>query len=196
MKEDVILAGVGGQGLLLLAEVIGQAALASGLHLKQAEVHGMAQRGGSVTSHLRFSDRPIYSDLVPDGEADLVLSLEVLEGLRYAHLLSASGVLVTSTASVRNMPGYPDEAAILAAVRRLPAAVVVDAPRLAEAAGSPQAANVVVLGAAVPFLGLREERIVEALRQALAAKSQAVLDADLRALHLGLKVQAADRPAA
>ena len=196
MKEDVILAGVGGQGLLLLAEVIGQAALASGLHLKQAEVHGMAQRGGSVTSHLRFSDRPIYSDLVPDGEADLVLSLEVLEGLRYAHLLSASGVLVTSTASVRNMPGYPDEAAILAAVRRLPAAVVVDAPRLAEAAGSPQAANVVVLGAAVPFLGLQVERIADALRQAFAGKSQAVLDANLRALHLGLKVQAADRPAA
>jgi len=196
VKEDVILAGVGGQGLLLLAEVIGQAALASGLHLKQAEVHGMAQRGGSVTSHLRFSDRPIYSDLVPDGEADLVLSLEVLEGLRYAHLLSASGVLVTSTASVRNMPGYPDEAAILAAVRRLPAAVVVDAPRLAEAAGSPQAANVVVLGAAVPFLGLQVERIADALRQAFAGKSQAVLDANLRALHLGLKVQAADRPAA
>jgi len=196
VKEDVILAGVGGQGLLLLAEVIGQAALASGLHLKQAEVHGMAQRGGSVTSHLRFSDRPIYSDLVPDGEADLVISLEVLEGLRYAHLLSASGVLVTSTASVRNMPGYPDEAAILAAVRRLPAAVVVDAPRLAEAAGSPQAANVVVLGAAVPFLGLQVERIADALRQAFAGKSQAVLDANLRALHLGLKVQAADRPAA
>jgi len=188
MKRDVILAGVGGQGLLSVAAVIGEVALGLGFHLKQAEVHGMAQRGGSVTSHLRFSERPVYSDLVPDGEADLVVSLEILEGLRYVHLLSPSGTLVTSTATVKNMPGYPAQELIDAALRAVVRSVRVDAPHLAQRAGSAQSANVVVLGAAVPFLGLPAEAFIEAIQRAFVKKPSAVLEANLVALRLGLEV--------
>ena len=196
MKRDVILAGVGGQGLLSLAAVIGEAAIAEGLFLKQAEVHGMAQRGGSVTSHLRFSDGPVYSDLVPDGAADLVLSLEILEGLRVAHLLSPSGTLVTSMAEVKNMPGYPSEEAIQSAVRAVPRHVLVDTASLAEKAGSAQSANVILLGAAAPFLGLPQEALVDALRRAFASKPPAVLEANLTAFRLGLAAAEAGRTGA
>ena len=187
MKRDVILAGVGGQGLLSVAAVIGEAAIARGFFLKQVEVHGMAQRGGSVTSHLRFSDRPVYSDLVPDGEADLVLALEILEGLRYVHLLSPTGTLVTSTAAVKNMPGYPPEETIRAAVCAVPRHVLVDAPRLAEKTGSAQSANVVLLGAAAPFLGLPQDSLVGAIKRAFAGRAPAVLEANLAAFRLGLE---------
>ena len=97
MKKDIILAGVGGQGILSIATVIGQAALAEGWYLKQAEVHGMSQRGGEVQSHLRISTEPIWSDLIPQGKADIILSLEPLEALRYVPWLAPEGCVVTSS---------------------------------------------------------------------------------------------------
>lgn len=187
MKRDVILAGVGGQGLLSLAAVIAEAALELGLYLKESEVHGMAQRGGSVTSYLRFSERPIHSDLIPEGTADLILALEPMEGLRYAHLLVPAGAFVSSSASVRNLPAYPPEEAILAAIKDLPCHVLVDAPGLAEKAGSPQCANLVVLGAGTPFLGLPEEALVAAIHRVFQGRPEAVVERNVKGFRLGLE---------
>ena len=107
MKKDIILSGVGGQGILSIATVIGWAALEENLHLKQAEVHGMSQRGGDVQSNLRLSSEPIFSDLIPKGECDLILSLEPMEALRYLPWLSRAGWIVTNTTPFVNIPNYP-----------------------------------------------------------------------------------------
>ncbi|MDD4903339.1 MAG: indolepyruvate oxidoreductase subunit beta [Candidatus Bipolaricaulis sp.] len=185
MKRDIILAGVGGQGLLAVAAVLGEAVRSLGLRLKQAEVHGMAQRGGAVQSHVRFSDRPIYSDLVREGTADLVLALEPMEALRYIAYLRPDGVLVSDTRPVRNIPDYPDLARILAELAAISPHRLVDAALLAEKAGSAQATNLVVLGAASPFLELPEAALVGGIRAVFAGKPDAVLAANLRGFELG-----------
>ena len=109
MKKDIILSGVGGQGILSIATVIGKAALKDGLYMKQAEVHGMSQRGGDVQSNLRISNQPIASDLIPTGKCDLIISLEPMEALRYLPYLSHEGWLVTNEAPFINIPNYPAE---------------------------------------------------------------------------------------
>ena len=106
-KKDIILAGVGGQGILSIATVIGWAALDQNLHLKQAEVHGMSQRGGDVQSNLRLSRERIWSDLIPKGGCDLILSLEPMEALRYLPWLAPDGWIVTNTTPFVNIPNYP-----------------------------------------------------------------------------------------
>jgi indolepyruvate ferredoxin oxidoreductase beta subunit len=170
VKRDIILAGVGGQGLLSIAAVLGDAALGLGLHLRQCEVHGMAQRGGVVQSHIRYSDAPLYSDLVREGAADLILSLEPMESLRYLPFLRPDGALVTNSVPVKNIPDYPDLDRILGEIRRLPRHRIVDAAVVAEQAGSPQCANLVVLGAATPFLGLAEDSLEAGIRSVFAGK--------------------------
>lgn len=109
MKKDIILCGVGGQGILSIATVIGEAATKAGLYLKQAEVHGMSQRGGDVQSNLRLSTETIWSDLIPQGGADVVISMEPMESLRYLPYLAKTGVIVTSCKPFINIPNYPDE---------------------------------------------------------------------------------------
>lgn len=190
MKRNVILAGVGGQGLLSIAAVIGHAALALGLDLRQCEVHGMAQRGGVVQSHIRYSDRPLYSDLVRQGSADLILSLEPMEGLRYLPFLRPTGTLVTNSVPVRNIPDYPDLESLLAEIRRLPHHVLVDAGALAEQAGSLQSANLALLGAAAPFLGLSEAALEASLDAVFAGKSDRVRETNRRAFRLGIAAAA------
>jgi indolepyruvate ferredoxin oxidoreductase beta subunit len=186
VKVDVVLAGVGGQGLLSLAAVIGGAALERGLHLKQSEVHGMAQRGGVVSSHLRLADRPIHSDLIPRGAADLVLSLEPMEALRYLPFLTPEGTVVTSTTPVRNIDPYPDEGEIRRALADLPRALLIDAEGIAQRAGSPRRANLVLLGAAAPFLHLSEEGLERSIGRVFAGKGDALVEANRRAFRLGL----------
>ena len=114
MKKDIILSGVGGQGILSIATVIGKAALKDGLYMKQAEVHGMSQRGGDVQSNLRISDQPIASDLIPSGKCDLIISLEPMEGLRYLPYLGHEGWLVTNETPFVNIPNYPAESDVMA----------------------------------------------------------------------------------
>ncbi len=186
MRRDILLAGVGGQGLLSIAAVLGHAALARGLDLRQCEVHGMAQRGGSVQSHLRYADGPIYSDLVREGTADLVLSLEPMEGLRYLPYLHPAGILVTSTSPVRNIPDYPDLDRVLAEIRALPRHLLVDADGLAERAGARQAANLALLGAASPFLALEPESLEAGVRAVFAGRGEDVVSANVRAFRLGV----------
>jgi len=193
MKRDIILAGVGGQGLLSVAAVIGNAALSLGLDLRQCEVHGMAQRGGVVQSHIRYSDAPLYSDLVREGTADLILSLEPMESLRYLPFLHPDGALVTNSVPVKNIPDYPDLDRILAEIRRLPRHRIVDAAMVAEQAGSPQCANLVLLGVATPVLGLAEDSLEAGIRSVFAGKDPRVVNTNLSGFRLG--VEAARRTA-
>jgi indolepyruvate ferredoxin oxidoreductase beta subunit len=185
MKYDILLSGVGGQGVLSMAAIIGRAAVARGLRAKQSEVHGMAQRGGAVQAHLRLSDRPIESDLIPLGTADLILSLEPLESLRYLPYLSPTGTLVTSSSPFLNIPDYPDLEPMLARIRALPHAIVVEAERLALESGDVQTLNTVLVGAAAHLLPLPAEAIEEAVIAAFARKGDFVRQANLAALRAG-----------
>ena len=187
MKQDIILAGVGGQGILSIAYVIDNAALADGLFFKQAEVHGMAQRGGAVQSHMRLSDGSIWSDLIPKGAADMILSVEPLEALRYFDHLKPDGIVVTSSTPYRNIPDYPDVAQILEAVRRAPRHVVIDSEKLAKEAGTAKAQNIVLLGAAASFLILKEASLLATIDALFRPRGLPVLEANLRAFDLGKK---------
>ena len=185
MKQDIILAGVGGQGILSIAYVIDNAALADGLHFKQAEVHGMAQRGGAVQSHMRLSDTTVWSDLIPKGQADMILSVEPLEALRYFDYLRPDGIVITSSTPYRNIPDYPEIDRVLEAVRKAPRAVVVDSEKLAKEAGTVKAQNVVLLGAASSFLVLKEESLVKTIDDLFRPRGPVVLEANLKAFALG-----------
>lgn len=187
MKQDIILAGVGGQGILSIAYVIDNAALADGLFFKQAEVHGMAQRGGAVQSHMRLSDGAIWSDLIPKGEAEMILSVEPLEALRYFDYLKPDGIVVTSSTPYRNIPDYPEVDKVLEAVRRAPRAVVVDSERLAKEAGTVKAQNIVLLGAAAASLILKEESLRRTIEDLFRGRGTPVLEANLKAFELGKK---------
>ena len=185
MKKDIILAGVGGQGLLSIAAVIGEAALQSGLFIKQAEVHGMAQRGGVVQSHVRLSDKPIYSDLIMEGSADLILATEPLEALRYLEYLKDKGMLVTNSAPFKNVDPYPRDDKIEARIEALPHHLLIDAVAIAKEAGSIRCANMVVLGASSPFIGLSEEALRAAIEQVFSGKSATIVETNLKGFDLG-----------
>lgn len=188
MKTDIILSGVGGQGILSIAAVIGEAALQEGLYMKQAEVHGMSQRGGDVQSNLRLSDRPIASDLIPRGEADLIISLEPMESLRYLPYLKKEGWLVTNSRPFVNIPNYPDIEKLNAELDKLPRKVVLDVEELAKEAGSARAANIVMLGAATPFLGVDYDKIENGIRQIFGRKGEEIVELNLKALKAGYEV--------
>ena len=185
MKRDIILAGVGGQGILSIATVIGTAALKDGLHIKQAEVHGMSQRGGDVQSNLRISSDPIASDLIPRGSADIVISLEPMEALRYLPWLSKEGWIITNTTPFVNIPNYPEMADVEKELNSLPHVVALDVDVLAKEAASPRAANIVLLGAAAPFLGIEAEKLEQGIRDIFARKGDDVVNMNLAAFRAG-----------
>lgn len=185
MKLDIILAGVGGQGILSIATIIGNAALKSGYYLKQAEVHGMSQRGGDVQSHLRISDKPIYSDLIPMGKADMILSVEPMESLRYLPYLSKAGWLVTNTKSFVNISNYPELTKIMDEINNLPHHIAIEADKIATELGTARSMNIVMLGAASEFMEIKTEDIEEAIETVFARKGQAVVDVNLKAFQAG-----------
>jgi indolepyruvate ferredoxin oxidoreductase beta subunit len=184
-SQDIILAGVGGQGILSIAFIIDSAALKEGFHIKQAEVHGMAQRGGAVQSHLRISRSPIWSDLIPRGRADLILSVEPLEALRYLDYLAPGGRIVTSSTPFVNIPDYPDKEAVLARIRRVPGSVIVDSEALAKEAGTSRAQNTVMLGAAARFLIVSPESLLEYITVLFKPRGEKILAPNLKAFELG-----------
>jgi indolepyruvate ferredoxin oxidoreductase beta subunit len=187
MKQDIILAGVGGQGILSIAFIIDNAALADGLQFKQAEVHGMAQRGGAVQSHLRLSSERIWSDLIPKGEADMILSVEPLEALRYFDCLRPDGIVVTSSTPYKNIPDYPDLDQVLAAVRKVERSIVVDSEKIARDAGTVKAQNIVMLGAASRFLVLKEESLRSLIETLFQPRGASLVEANLKAFEFGRK---------
>lgn len=185
MKCDIIVCGVGGQGVLSIAAVIATAALENGLQTKQSEVHGMAQRGGSVLAHLRLSDQPVASDLVPHGQAALILSLEPLESLRYLQFLKPDGWLITASQPTLNMANYPPVAELHDRIRALPHAILVDADDLARREGNPLGVNMVMVGAASNDLPLTPESLRAEIRRRFAPRGESVAAANLRLFDLG-----------
>jgi len=188
MKKDIILAGVGGQGILSIATIIGAAAVELGMHLKQAEVHGMSQRGGDVQSHLRINNNPINSDLIPQGKADLIISVEPMEALRYLPWLSKEGWLITSTEPFKNVPNYPETENVLAEVKKIKQHVMLDAETIAKNLGNVKVANMVILGAASPYLGIAFEKLEAAIREVFGRKGEDIVNLNLEALRAGAKI--------
>ena len=187
MKKDIILAGVGGQGILSIATVIGSAALQQNLHLKQAEVHGMSQRGGDVQSNLRLSSDPIFSDLIPKGGADLIVSLEPMEALRYLPYLAPDGWIITNTAPFVNIPDYPDMERVKADLAKWPNVVALDVDTVAKDLGNARGANMVLLGAMAAVLHILEpEALREGIRRIFARKGDVIVENNIKAFDAGL----------
>lgn len=185
MKKDIILAGVGGQGILSIAAIIGTAALETGLFLKQSEVHGMAQRGGDVSSNLRIGDKQVASDLIAMGKADIVISVEPMEGLRYLPMLSPEGWLITNSTPFNNITNYPEIDSVYAEIAKVPRHVMIDAEQIAKDLGSAKAANVVILGAASAHLGISFESLEKAIRSIFGGKGEDMINLNLTALKAG-----------
>lgn len=187
MKKDIILAGVGGQGILTIATIIGDAAARRGINLKQAEVHGMSQRGGDVQSNLRLSTDEIYSDLIAQGAADLIISMEPMEALRYVGYLHAEGCVVTSSHPFMNIPNYPDEEALMAELQALPHTAILPIEDVARENSLPKSANIILLGMAAKYIEiLSAEALRESIAHVFASKGTAVVEQNQRAFDLGL----------
>ena len=187
MKKDIILAGVGGQGILTIATIIGDAAATAGLSLKQAEVHGMSQRGGDVQSNLRLSTEEIHSDLIRQGAADLIISMEPMEALRYVDALNEKSWIVTSSHPYKNIPNYPDEEALMAELKALPHTAALPIEDLAREEGVPKCANVLLLGMAAKYIEiLSAEQLRESVARVFASKGEKIVEMNCRAFDLGL----------
>ena len=185
MKNDIILSGVGGQGILSIAAVIGLAAVDNNLFLKQSEVHGMSQRGGDVQSHFRLSDKPVASDLIPYGKGDLIISVEPMESLRYLPWLSKDGWLVTNSVPFNNISDYPSIDEILKEIKKVKNNVIIDADTIAKEIGSPRSGNIVVLGAASAFISMPYNSLENAIRKLFAKKGEEIVELNIKALKAG-----------
>ena len=188
MKTDIILCGVGGQGILSIATIIGEAAMKEGLYIKQAEVHGMSQRGGDVQSNLRLSSSPIHSDLIGNGQADVIISMEPMEALRYLpYLNKETGWIITSSVPFVNIPNYPDMEQINSEYANMKNAISIDIEKLAKDNGTPRSANVILLGAALKALGIGCEMVENAIRTVFGRKGESVVEANIKALAIGIE---------
>ena len=185
MKKDIIIAGVGGQGILTISAVLDMAALESGYNVKQSEVHGMSQRGGAVQAHVRIADTPVYSDLIPKGKADLILSVEPMELLRYLPYLHNDGYLVTDINPFKNIADYPDETALKAQIEKFPNHRIVDARSLAKKAGNFRAANIVMIGAVSDLLPFEDTLLKKVIADLFKRKGDRIVQMNLDAYELG-----------
>ena len=189
MKTDIILAGVGGQGILSIATAIGAAALKNGLNVKQAETHGMSQRGGDVVSHMRISEKTIYSDLIAHGEADLIMSVEPMESLRYLPFLSKKGFVVTNTTPFVNIPDYPEMDALLKKLDSMDNVIAIDSEKIAADLGSKLASNMVILGAGSPFINdITFEALENGIIELFSRKGDNIVNLNLAAIRAGRKI--------
>ena len=189
MKTDIILCGVGGQGILSIATIIGEAAMKENLYIKQAEVHGMSQRGGDVQSNLRISSDPINSDLIALGGADVIISMEPMEALRYLPFLNKNGWIITSSAPFVNIPNYPDMETIKADYKKLDHVIMIDIESMAKETNVPRSANVILLGAAQKALGIEYDKLEAAIQRVFARKGEAIVEQNIKALAIGKAAQ-------
>lgn len=189
MKKDIILSGVGGQGILTIATIIGEAATNSGLMLKQAEVHGMSQRGGDVQSNLRLSDKEIASDLIALGCADMIISLEPMEALRYLPYLNKNGWIITSSSPIKNIPNYPEEETLLAELKSFANVILLDVEKIAKENNMPKCSNVILMGAAAHVLNIiTPEQLREGIGRVFAAKGGTIVEMNNKAFDIGFEV--------
>ena len=184
MNKNIILAGVGGQGILTIASVIDLAAIHQGLHIKQAEVHGMSQRGGEVQSHLRISSETIHSDLIPLGQADLIISVEPLEALRYVPFLKPNGIIISATEPFINIGNYPNIDEIVQELQKFNCKLIA-AAEIAQQLGNAKAYNLVLVGAAAPYIGIEKSVIEHAIRTLFAAKGEVIVQSNIEAFNKG-----------
>ena len=187
MKSDIILSGVGGQGILSIATVIGEAALNDGLFIKQSEVHGMSQRGGDVQSNLRISSKPVSSDLIPKGKADIVISLEPMEALRYVEYVSTTGWIITNSAPFVNIPNYPEIETVIAELKKFPRVIILDIDAIAKEEGMPRAGNIILLGAAAKYVGIDYDKLEGGIRRIFARKGEEIVNMNVKALKIGFE---------
>lgn len=185
MKTDIILAGVGGQGILSIAATVGTAAVDNGIYVKQAEVHGMSQRGGDVQSHFRLDSNPIDSDLIPKGSCDIILSVEPMESLRYVEFLSPNGWIITNSTPFVNIPNYPEIEDVIAKIKERKNSIVLDADKIAREVKSPRSSNIVVLGAATPFIDMPMSAFEKAIETIFGRKGEKIVNANIAALRAG-----------
>jgi indolepyruvate ferredoxin oxidoreductase beta subunit len=192
MKADIIISGVGGQGILSIAAVIGMAAMHENLNVKQAEVHGMSQRGGAVQSHLRLSSEEVASDLIPEGEADMILSVEPMEALRYLPFLAEKGWVISNSTPFVNIPDYPDKERLLKEYENLESHILLDADEMAREVGNMKASNMVVLGASAAKLPLKKESFHAGISSIFSRKGEEIINLNLRAFEAGFKFASAE----
>ncbi|MBO4777237.1 MAG: indolepyruvate oxidoreductase subunit beta [Bacteroidales bacterium] len=187
MIKNIILAGVGGQGILTIASIIDLAAMHSGLNVKQAEVHGMSQRGGDVQSNLRISDEEIYSDLIPKGKADIILAMEPLEALRYVSYLQKDGIIITASAPFKNIPNYPDENQVIDTIKKSGFKyIIIDSEEIAKNL-SERVLNVVIAGAVAPIIGIDSNIMKESVKELFAAKGEEIVAMNVKAFETGVE---------
>ncbi len=188
MKTNIILSGVGGQGILTIAAVLDTAALHQNLYVKQSEVHGMSQRGGAVQSHVRISDTEIYSDLIPQGKADMILSVEPMELLRYIPFLKNDGWLITDSNTFINILDYPEKHDLYRQIKSQPNNIIINATEIAKKMGNSKAANMVLLGAASSLIPLSEESMLTAIKNLFKNKSEKIINLNIEAFQSGKKI--------
>ncbi len=188
MKKDIIISGVGGQGILSISAVIGIAALESKLYIKQSEVHGMSQRGGDVQANMRISSSPVYSDLISRKSADLILSVEPMEALRYLPFLSPNGWIATSITPFKNIDNYPDDDKLFEELKKHPNLILVDADKIAKECGSSRAGNIVMLGTAAPFMDIQYDMLEFGIRKIFERKGEDIVQVNLKAFKAGIEV--------
>ena len=190
MKTNIILAGVGGQGILTIAAILDTAALNSNLNIKQSEVHGMSQRGGAVQCHVRISDKEIFSDLIPLGKADLIISVEPMELLRYVPFLKEDGFLITDSNPFENIVNYPEVEKLKEVINSHSNSIIIDAKGTAKDLGNSRATNIVLLGAVSSLIPLSEAHLIEAIKTLFERKGEKVVTKNIEAFYKGKEIAA------
>ncbi len=186
-KIDIILSGIGGQGILSIATVIGQASIEADLYLKQSEVHGMSQRGGQVQSDLRLSDCEIQSDLIPLGKADMIISMEPLEALRYLPYLKEDGQIITSSEPFYNIPNYPDYNMVMDKLKSFPNSHILEIDKIAKENQIPKSSNMILLGMAASYLNIFTiDQMKHAIEKVFASKGEKIVNDNIKAFNIGL----------
>lgn len=191
MKTNIIIAGVGGQGILTISTILDMAAFNNNLHIKQSEVHGMSQRGGAVQSHVRISDQEVFSDLIPLGKADMIISVEPMELLRYLPYLKEDGWLITDAEPFVNIPNYPKMEALFNKIKTYPNHLIINATEEAKKIGTSKAANVVMLGAASTLLPIEDDGLIKAITDLFSKKGERIVNINIQAYKKGQELAAA-----